>query len=198
MTDWAAWRREVNLDEYEQRWAQLAAAGEAVHGEADFVCRYRPATVLDAGCGMGRVAIELARRGIAVVGVDLDTDLLDRARRNAPDLQWVHASLVGLDLGRHFDVVVMAGNVIPFVAAPERAAAVAGCAAHLAPGGRLVTGFSLLEGWPDLAAYDRWCAGAGLVLAERFATWNGDPFDRAAGYAVSVHVQPAQAARPAS
>src|SRR5919204_5229355 len=53
-----------------------ARAGENVHGEADFVESFHPGSVLDAGCGTGRVAIELARRGIEVVGVDLDPGML--------------------------------------------------------------------------------------------------------------------------
>ena len=109
----------------------MAAAGEAVHGEADFVAGLEPASVLDAGCGTGRVAIELARRGIEVVGVDADPDMLERARRRAPELAWVEADLATLDLGRTFDVVVLAGNVLPFVEPADRAAAVAGCARHL-------------------------------------------------------------------
>lgn len=39
--------------------------------------------VLDAGCGTGRYAIELARRGYAVHGVDLSPDLIDIARHVA-------------------------------------------------------------------------------------------------------------------
>ena len=93
----------------------MAAAGEAVHGEADFVAALGPATVLDAGCGTGRVGIELARRGIDVVGVDVDPDMLERARRRSADVTWVLADLATLDLGRTFDVVVLAGNVLPFV-----------------------------------------------------------------------------------
>lgn len=189
MSDWAEWRRTVNLDEYERRWVQLAASGERVHGEADFVCRFAPRSVLDAGCGMGRVAIELAQRGVEVVGVDLDADLLDRARRVAPQLSWVHASLAGLDLGRRFDVVVMAGNVIPFVTADERAAAIAGCTSHVATDGRLIAGFSLRPDWPTLADYDGWCAAAGLLLAERFGSWDGDPFTATTDYAVSIHTR---------
>ena len=54
---------------------------------------------------MGRVAIELARRGIDVVGVDLDDDLLDFARRSEPSLRWVHADLATMRLDRTFDVV---------------------------------------------------------------------------------------------
>jgi len=39
-------------------------------------------TVLDAGCGTGRHAIELGRRGYAVCGVDMSADLLAEARRS--------------------------------------------------------------------------------------------------------------------
>ena len=46
--------------DYDARWHHLEAAGHAIHGEADFVCRFSPVSVLDAGCGTGRVAIELA------------------------------------------------------------------------------------------------------------------------------------------
>src|SRR6185503_19916130 len=59
-------------DEYDEPYERRAAAGENVHGEADFVMRFSPATVLDGGCGTGRVARELVRRCIDVVGVDLD------------------------------------------------------------------------------------------------------------------------------
>lgn len=38
-------------------------------GEADFVAHLEPTTLLDAGCGTGRVAIELAGRGVEIVGV---------------------------------------------------------------------------------------------------------------------------------
>ena len=69
-------------DEYQARFDALAASGVDVHGEVAFVPRSipSPASVLDAGCGTGRVAIELARRGIAVVGVDVDASMLATAR----------------------------------------------------------------------------------------------------------------------
>src|SRR4051812_15177939 len=103
--------------EYQARFDALAARGVDVHGEATFVRALGPATVLDAGCGSGRVAIELARHGIEVVAVDVDPSMLDEGRRRAPDLTWVEVDLTELDLGRRFDVVLLAGNV-PLFARP--------------------------------------------------------------------------------
>jgi SAM-dependent methyltransferase len=188
--EWATWRDRVDLDDYDARWARMAAAGQNPHGEADFVMAFAPGSVLDAGCGTGRVGVELARRGVHVVGADLDDDLLGRARAKAPDVGWVHADLADLDLGEHFDVVVAAGNVIGFVVGEARPAAIAGCARHLEPGGRLVAGFQLRAGWPTLADYDGWCADAGLVLEDRFATWDRQPLGPSPDYAVSVHRRP--------
>ncbi|MGH3855653.1 MAG: class I SAM-dependent methyltransferase [Pseudonocardiaceae bacterium] len=187
--DWEQWRRKVDLAGYDERWRRMEAAGASPHGEADFVCSHNPGSVLDGGCGTGRVAIELARRGLNVVGTDLDPDMISRARAKAPELTWVLADLSELDLPARFDAVMLAGNVIPFVASDRRAAAVLACARHLAPGGRLIAGFQLQDDWPTLADYDTWCERAGLALEARYATWDRDPFTGTGSYAVSVHLQ---------
>ncbi len=173
-------------DAYDRRFEQLAASGVDVHGEAAFVSSFAPASVLDAGCGTGRVAIELARRGVDVVGVDLDAAMLDSARRKAPGLSWVQADLSTLDLGRSFELVVMAGNVLLFVDPGTEAAVVGRLAAHLAPGGRLVAGFSL-GSKVTVAGYDEMAAAVGLTLEARFSTWERAPFVSGGDYAVSVH-----------
>ena len=174
---------------YDQRWEEAAAAGRNIHGEADLVERLGPGSVLDAGCGTGRVAIELARRGIDVAGVDVDASMLERAREKAPGLDWVQADLGEVDLHTTFDVVVMAGNVMIFLAPGTEGKVVANLARHLPPGGALVAGFSLEPGRLDLATYDAHTGAAGLVLADRWATWDEQPF--AGGeYAVSIHRRP--------
>ena len=142
--------------------------------------------MLDAGCGTGRVAIELARHEIAVVGVDTDASMLAATRRAAPSIEWIEHDLTGLDLGRAFDAVIMAGNVPLFTPPGTQPALVAGCARHLGDGGALVAGFQLGRGYA-LAEYDRECEAAGLALADRFATWDRAPFSAAGDYAVSVH-----------
>ena len=173
-------------EEYQGRFDSLAASGVHVHGEADFVARWQPASVLDAGCGTGRVARELARRGIDTVGIDRDGSMITTARRNAPDLVWVLGDIAERDLGRQFDVVVMAGNVPLFTAEGTQAQLVAGCARHLAPGATLVAGFQLDRRYP-LPDYDQHCRRAGLASAGRWATWSGDPYWDGAPYAVSAH-----------
>ena len=183
MTPPAAW----DGDEYQARFDRLAESGIHVHGEADLVWSLGPATVLDAGCGTGRVAAELASRGADVVGVDVDASMLAAARRRAPDVPWIEADLTdaAFDLGRRFDVVVMAGNVPLFTPLGTQQALVAGAARHVAPGGALVAGFQLDDRCP-LAVYDAAAEGAGLVLEDRYATWDRAPFD-GGDYAVCVH-----------
>jgi 2-polyprenyl-3-methyl-5-hydroxy-6-metoxy-1,4-benzoquinol methylase len=176
-------------EEYQRRFDALAAAGVSMHGEVDFVMTLAPATVLDAGCGTGRVAEELDRRGVAVVGVDADTSMIDAARRRCPNLTWRLEDLATLDLGRRFDVVVMAGNVPLFTPAGTESALVAGCARHVAPGGALVCGFQRGRGY-EVDAYDAACAAAGLELARRCSTWDGVEFPGDGTYVVSVHRAP--------
>jgi SAM-dependent methyltransferase len=173
-------------DRYQKRFDDLADSGVDVHGEAGFAMRWHPATVLDAGCGTGRVARELARRGVDVVGVDVDVSMIDTARRLSPELAWVTADLTCLDLARRFDLVLLAGNVPLFTPEGTQAALVAACARHLRDGGHLVAGFQLDRGY-DLAQYDDHCRRAGLVPTGRWATWSGEPWADGGTYAVSVH-----------
>lgn len=189
---WAAWRSSVDLDEYDQRFVHFDRSGASAHGEADLVERVLAecggGRVLDAGCGMGRVAIQLARRGIDVEGADLDPELLDFARRRAPHLVWHHVDLATMQLPRRHRVVVMAGNVMIFCRPEHRRAVVHTAAQHLEPGGVLVVGFALETGRDALTLdeYDALCADCELSLVERYATWEGEPF--AGGrYAVSIH-----------
>jgi len=174
---------------YQQRIDDLAASGVHLHGEADFVGRFAPTSVLDAGCGTGRVAAEMARRGIDVVGIDRDPSMIDTARDRAPGMTFQVVDVAEARLGRTFPLVLMAGNVPLFTPVGTQGALVAGCVRHLAPGGRLVTGFQLGRGY-DLTSFDADCTAAGLGLEARYATWEAAPFGPTADYAVSVHRVP--------
>jgi SAM-dependent methyltransferase len=192
------WQRSERPDptEYDRRFAEGAQAGRDMHGEANLVEWLAPAgaSILDAGCGTGRVAIELARRGFEVVGADLDAAMLAAARSKAPELRWHQADLAGPDLPttlslapqQRFDVVVAAGNVMIFLEPGTEAAAVANLAAVLAPGGRLVAGFQL-NGHLDVDDYEGHCRRAGLEPEHRWATWEREPWVDGGTYVVCVH-----------
>lgn len=189
-TQWAEWRQAVDLDDYESRWDLMAARGENPHGEVDFVMRFAPKSAFDAGCGFGRVGIELAARGVEVIGADLDPDLLERAKRRAPQLDWRLADLATVDIGRSFDLVVVAGNVIGFVVESDREAAVRNCARHVAPGGHLVMGNQLKATWPTIGEIDSWCAAEGLVSSGHKGGWDNEDLGPDAEYVVTVHARP--------
>lgn len=183
-TRWVQWRRRMDLDLYDRRWEEMVARGESVHGELDFIEAHiasRSADILDAGCGTGRLAIEATRRGHRCVGVDLDRDMVERARAKAPHIQWVHADLADLDLGRTFDVAVMAGNIPLFCAPGAQAAIVVALARHLRVGGQLICGFSV-EDRPDAYRTSDFCrdaAAAGLRVESVHRAWDAPPIDRA-------------------
>ena len=174
-------------DSYDAVYEQRAAAGDDVHGEANFLGRYSLASVLDAGCGTGRVTRELAARGLDVAGVDLDPVMLATGMRKAPQLAWLVADLETVDLGRTFDAVLMAGNVMIFLTPGSEGRVLANLARHLSPGGLLIAGFQLRPAALSLRSYDELAAVAGLELKERFATWDADPWVDGGDYAVSVH-----------
>lgn len=182
---------------YADHFARLAAAGQPMHGEADLLeALLTPgARVLDAGCGTGRVAVELRRRGFAVEGVDADPAMLAVARAADREISWHERDLARLATVAPgpYALVVAAGNVMPLVA--DLPAVLAGLRDRLVRGGLLVAGFGLdaahlpVPPTLDLATYDRQCADAGLALADRWATWDQEPFTDAAGYAVTVSLR---------
>jgi SAM-dependent methyltransferase len=67
-------------------------------------------SILDVGCGSGRISNELARRGYSVTGIDWNKNALDRARRDADeiavDVQYKELDYHALDWQGHFDCVI--------------------------------------------------------------------------------------------
>lgn len=184
---------------YQRVFDQLDNERSDIHAEARFVASLHlpPARVLDAGCGTGRVAIELTRLGFHCVGVDADLDLVEAARDRDPATHFIHQDLAELYLrSQAFDLALMAGNVVPLLNPGTLYQALDRLAAHVRPEGLLVAGFGLDHahlppGVPvtTLAAYDRACAPAGFSLRNRYAGWVRERWSPRSGYAVSVHVR---------
>lgn len=178
---------------YVERFRRMAAEGADLAGEARMIdaMLHRGARVLDAGCGPGRVGSELAQRGHAVVGVDVDPVLIAAAEADHPGPQWLVGDLAELDLPAAgipelFDVVVCAGNVITFVAEGTEAEVLRRLGTHTGPDGRVVMGFGSGRGYP-FDAFFRDVEAAGLQVDVTFSTWDLRPFDaETSGFLVAV------------
>jgi SAM-dependent methyltransferase len=92
------------------------------------------ATVLDLGCGAGRIAHALIALGHPVVAVDNSPEMLEHVR----GAEKVLADIRTLQLPRRFDCVLLASNLVNCVDAATRDAMLAACARHVAPDGCVV------------------------------------------------------------
>ena len=142
--------------------------------------------VLDAACGTGMHAIELARRGFSASGADLSRGMIERARQNAGAAGVTvrfEASGFG-SLAATFgavsqDAVLCLGNSLPHaVNAADQAAALADFAACLRPGGRLIIQNRNFD--KVMASRERWMEpqsqrdGEGEVVFLRFYDYRPD------------------------
>lgn len=184
---------------YAERFRAMAARGQDIHGEATFVTSLLdpPARVLDAGCGTGRIAVRLAELGYDVVGLDVDPSMLAVAAADAPELDWRLGDLVSFDLVECFDLVLLAGNILPLLEPGTLGDVCERLSAHTASGGHVVCGFGLdvahlPAGCPitPLAEVDAAMAAAGLRAAARLGTWDSGAFAETGGYVVSMYTLP--------
>jgi SAM-dependent methyltransferase len=124
---------------------------------------------LDLGAGTGRVALDLARAGHAVVALDLDALLLAALRERAGGLsvETVLADVRDFELGRRFGLVLAPMQTIQLLGgAAGRAGMLRSVLAHLTPGGVLACALAdALEGFdaehtepplPDVLERDGW------------------------------------------
>ena len=104
--------------------------------------RGRGGSILEVGCGTGRVALQLAQEGISIVGMDLSPAMLAIARQKGQGLaniRWVQGDMQAFDLGERFDLILIPGHSFQFMLTPADQIACLTCIQHhLKPGGKLV------------------------------------------------------------
>lgn len=134
----------------------VTAADRSLDGDIDLYAGLAPpgGSILELGAGTGRIAIPLAERGFAVVGVDIAPTMLVQAEARRADLaadasarlRFVRADMRSLMLGQMFDLVMASlftlAHVQPSVAWKQCFTAVA---RHLRPGGRFAAHLPLPE-----------------------------------------------------
>ena len=164
--------------------ATLAAATAEVVDWLDATMLLRPgASVVDVGCGIGRIAAALLPRAGSVLGLDISTGMVAEARRRYSDPRLRFEGCDGTDLDflppSAFDLVLAVDSFPYLVQAGTAARHVAGAARALRTGGALAI---LNVSYRAQAAADRhdaegWAAAHGLALERAgetpFRLWDG-------------------------
>lgn len=189
------WDHEADSASYIAHFEGLAAAGTDLEGEARLVdaMASRGATILDGGCGSGRVAAALTRMGHRALGIDREPILIEAARSQHPETAYAARDLLDVtpawlaEQGHPtaYDIVVLAGNVLVFLAPGTERAVLGRMRDVLRPGGRLVAGFATDRDY-SVADLDADASALGLAREVRFSTWHLDAWAEGAGWAVTI------------
>jgi SAM-dependent methyltransferase len=157
------------------------------------VRRFSASSVLELGCGTGRVLLPLSRECRRYVGVEISEEYVEATRRKladaglgAPQVQVLPGDITRLELGERFDLVIAPWRVFQALASDEE---VAGffetLRRHLAPGGHgILNAFrpnrdraKILEDWGSPGETEKWrkCLDDGTVV---LYTETRPPIDR--------------------
>ena len=169
---------------YGEAFAGWVADGSDIEGEARLADAMVPrrARILDIGSGMGRIAAALYARGHDVVATEPDPALREQSRATYPDLAVLPHQALDLDpaeLGT-FDLVVVVGNVMIYLAEDTERAVLRRIRELLGEQGRALVGFHLTAVKAGSRTYppDEFVAdveSAGLRVQHRFGTYELHP-----------------------
>jgi SAM-dependent methyltransferase len=111
----------VNRFDLYSQYYDLLYRDKNYRGEADYVLsllrrfsRNGGKKLLELGCGTGRHAALFAEAGFDVTGVDMSDTMLERARKNHPDIAFVRADARHVKLGSKFDAVTSLFHVASY------------------------------------------------------------------------------------
>ncbi|WP_119459243.1 class I SAM-dependent methyltransferase [Rhodospirillaceae bacterium SYSU D60014] len=170
---------------------RLAAVYDPLNPSDDDILFYldlageTPKTVLDMGCGTGRLACELAARGHQVTGADPAAAMLDiaRSRSGGEKVTWIETKAADLSVDTRFDLIIMTGHVFQvFLDDQDVRAALRTLHQHLAPGGRVAfetrnPAVQEWSGWTPEETHERVeVAGVGTVEVHYDITSVAGPF----------------------
>jgi SAM-dependent methyltransferase len=141
--------------------------------------------ILDIGAGTGRVALDLARRGHDVTGLDADPELVHelaaRARRRGVRVRTVAADARSFELGREFALAIAPMQVVQLLGGRRGRRAALGCVRrHLRPGAVFAAALAdpfegipageLVPPLPDIHEADGWVYASTPVAVRREET----------------------------
>lgn len=123
-------------------------------GDIDFYCQYarqHGGPVLVLMCGIGRVAISIAKQGLPVIGIDSDAAMIEQAKRKAAEANAGRIMFARADTThfvsdcKHPLVIIPAGAFCRLLTQEEQRLALGSVYRSLGMGGRLVLDLPLVH-----------------------------------------------------
>ena len=120
-------------------------------------------SVLEPGCGSGRMLAALSEQGIDIAGIDRSPRMIELARERLGDMGELRvADMTEFDLGRTFDGAICPINTLLHLTPAELASHLGCMARHVAPGGRYLVQVGLVDvDQHEPFAGSHWEAGRG-------------------------------------
>jgi SAM-dependent methyltransferase len=139
------------------------------------------ASILELGCGVGRITEPLAALGHRIVAVDNSPEMLDHVR----SARTVLADVETLALGEVFDVVLLASHFVNSADTEVRRALFDVCAAHACPSGVVLIERYEPESMRELTSSRSEVDGVAITWHD--VVHRGEVFDAAVTYEVDGH-----------
>ncbi|MEO0341546.1 MAG: class I SAM-dependent methyltransferase [Bacteroidota bacterium] len=105
-------------------------------------CELEPnAKILDLACGHGRHSIRFAENGFAVTGIDLNTDFIELAKKNAKeqnlDVEFTVDNIVNINYSQQFDGIILLYNSFGFLDKQDGETLIKNISKALKPNGKI-------------------------------------------------------------
>lgn len=127
----------------------------------DFL-QFKPSSILDLACGEGTFAVEMAKLGFTVTGVDQSKKMLQLAKEKAAkckvSVNWIRQDIIQLNLPNSFDLCTCWFDSLNYILHwSELATVFKGVQKILRPDGYFIfdmnTRFGLIENWNKFPCY---------------------------------------------
>jgi 2-polyprenyl-3-methyl-5-hydroxy-6-metoxy-1,4-benzoquinol methylase len=120
--------------------------------------------ILEVGCGTGRITIPLAQRGFNITELEIVPEMLEFARRKAPELSidWIKADVRDFQLNRKFDLIIEPGSAFQ----------------HMLENADQQVRFTFPQEMESLLAH------CGFIISERYGDWDFSPLTNKSNYMI--------------
>lgn len=113
---------------------------------AETITKNNAKTILDVGCGTGKIDFLLNQKGFEVTGIDNSKEMIEYAKKQYPKITFLQKDAENFKLNDKFDAIIALDSVLTFLTKENAFEnALENIAKHLKPNGKLIFNISFTE-----------------------------------------------------